>query len=200
MAKASDPIESGAWVGRQQAFALIASKCSGARALALREIKESKAFEQFGLTWKEFCVKHVGISRESADLLIRQYNEFGDAYFRLSQIARISPETYRQIEPKVDEDTVEIDGENFELTLPNAGRIRAAIDKMRHQRDEARRAADAREPLELSVLRQRHDALVEEARRLLFYYQPNSGRKPLVDLAHHAINRWKKAAEEFATP
>jgi hypothetical protein len=196
----TDPIESGAWVGRQQAFAVIASKCSAAQALALREIKESKAFEQFGLTWKEFCLKHVGMSRESADLLIRQYNEFGDAYFRLSQIARISPETYRQIQPKVGGDIVEINGENYELTLPNAGRIRAAIAKMRHERDEARRAADAREPLELNVLRSRQDALIEEARRLVFYYHPQSGRRDLVQLATHAINRWKTAAKEFAEP
>lgn len=197
MDTAPDLLESGAWIGRQQAFALIASKCSAAQALALKETKQSKAYELLGLTWSEFCLQHVGLSRERADALIHQYDEFGEAYFRLSQIARISPETYRRIEPNVEQDTVEIDGEKFELTLPNAAKIRAAIKKMRDERNQARRAADFREPLGLAALRGRQDALIEEARRLSFYFQPNSGREELVELANHAIDRWKKAVREF---
>src|SRR5208283_960464 len=122
--------------------ALIASKCSAA--LALEEIKESCAFEQLGLTWQEFCVQHVGLSRKRADAIIRQLDEFGEAYFRLSQIARISPETYRQVAPIVEHDTVEIDGQKFELTLANAAKIRAAIGKMRDERNQAQRAAEIR--------------------------------------------------------
>ena len=193
-----DLFESGSWVGRQQAFALIANKCSAAQALALKEIKESRAFQQLDLTWEEFCVKHVGLSRERIDAIIRQFDEFGEAYFRLSQIARISPETYRQVAPIVERDTVEIDGQNIELTLPNAGKIRAAIKKMRDERNQAQRAAELREPLGLDSLRHRHDAIVEEARRLSFYFRPDSGWPALVDLATHAINRWKEAAREFA--
>jgi hypothetical protein len=82
-----DSLESDAWVGRQQAFALIASKCSATQAHALKEIKESRAFEQLGLTWEEFCLQHVGLRRERADALIHQFDEFGEDYFRLSQIA-----------------------------------------------------------------------------------------------------------------
>ena len=193
-----DLLEFGAWVGRQQAFALIANKCSAAQALALKEIKESRAFEQLGLTWQQFCLKHVGLGRERADALIRQFDEFGEAYFRLSEIARISPETYRQVAPIVERDTVEIDGQQIELTLPNAGKIRAAIKKMRDERNQAQRAAELREPLGLDSLRHRHDAIVEEARRLSFYFHPDSGRPALVDLANHAIDCWKKAAREFA--
>jgi hypothetical protein len=48
------------------------------------------------------------------DALIRQFDEFGDDYFRLSQIARISPKTYRQVAPKVERDTVSIDGREIE--------------------------------------------------------------------------------------
>jgi hypothetical protein len=97
----------------------------------------------------------------------------------------------------VEQDTVEIDGEKFELTLPNAVKIRAAIKKMRDERNQARRAAEFREPLGLAALRGRQDALIEEARRLSFYFQPNSGREELVELANHAIDRWKKAVREF---
>jgi hypothetical protein len=158
-----DSLESDAWVGRQQAFALIASKCSAAQAHALKEIKESRAFEQLGLTWEEFCLQHVGLRRERADALIHQFDEFGEDYFRLSQIARIS--------------AVNIDGEEIELTLPNAARIRAAIKKMRQERNEGRRAAD---------LRHRHDAIVAEARGISYQFRPDGDRQELLDFVSHA--------------
>jgi hypothetical protein len=198
MDNAKNCIESGAWIGRQQAFAVIASKCSAAQALALKEMKASGAYQQLGLTWQDFCLQYVGVSRERTDALIRQYDEFGEAYFRLSQIAQISPETYRDIAPKVEGGAVEIDGQRIELTLPNANRIRAAIKKMRDERNQARRAADLREPLDLDALRHRQEALIEEVRRLSYYFQPNSGRPALVAFATHAINRWKEVSRELA--
>jgi hypothetical protein len=184
-----DSLESDAWVGRQQAFALIASKCSAAQAHALKEIKESRAFEQLGLTWEEFCLQHVGLRRERADALIHQFDEFGEDYFRLSQIARIS--------------AVNIDGEEIELTLPNAARIRAAIKKMRQERNQARRAADFREPFGLADLRHRHDAIVAEARSISYHFRPDSpagDRQELLDFVSHAIDRWKKLSRDFAGP
>jgi hypothetical protein len=36
-----DWLDMGAWVGRQQAFAVIAKKCSAAQALSLKQMKES---------------------------------------------------------------------------------------------------------------------------------------------------------------
>src|ERR1017187_8251111 len=90
-------IDAGAWVGRQQEFAVIANKCSAGQALSLKHVRETRLFEKVDLTWEEFCKEYAGISRENADRLIRQHEEFGDAYFRLSEIARISPETYRPI-------------------------------------------------------------------------------------------------------
>ena len=120
------------------------------------------------------------------DALIRQFDEFGDDYFRLSQIARISPKTYRQVAPKVERDTVSIDGQEIELTLPNAARIRAAIKKMRQERNEARRAADFREPFGLADLRHRHDAIVAEARSISYHFRPDGDRQELLDFVSHA--------------
>ena len=138
---AKDYIESGAWIGRQQAFAVIASKCSAAQALALKQMKDSRVYDQIGLSWPDFCLKYVGLGRERVDALIRQYNEFGEAYFRLSQIARISPDSYRELAPKVAGEVVTIDGKDYPMTAANAVKIRAALIKLRRERDEARRAA-----------------------------------------------------------
>src|SRR6516162_7325772 len=90
-------LDAAAWVGRQQAFAVIASKCSAAQAECLRQIKETRAHDQLGLTWEEFCIQHAGISRRYAETLISRLDEFGDTYFKLSQLARVSPDTYRRI-------------------------------------------------------------------------------------------------------
>ena len=96
-ASTPDRIDMGAWVGRQQAFAVIAKKCSAAQALSLKQMKESCSYEKFGLSWDDFCQQHAGISRVHADRIIRRYEEFGEACFRLSSLARISPEGYREI-------------------------------------------------------------------------------------------------------
>jgi len=79
-------------VGRQQAFAVIANKCSAAQALCLKQVRETRLYEKLDLTWDEFCKEYAGIGRAYADRLIQQHEEFGEAYFRLSEIARISPE------------------------------------------------------------------------------------------------------------
>jgi len=197
METVKDWVEAGAWIGRQQAFAIIGSKCSAAQAAALKEIRESRSYEQLGLTWEQFVLQYVGVGRERADALIRQYGEFGEAYFRLSQIARISPETFRQVAPTVENDTVEIDGEKFLLTMASAVKIRGAIKKMRDQLKQAKEAAELRQPLALTDLRNRQDALIEEARRLSYYYPPNSNRNELIGLTVYAINKWKALAHDL---
>jgi hypothetical protein len=123
-------IDAGAWVGRQQAFAVIASPCRGAQALSLKHVKQSRWYQQLSLTWEEFCQEYAGISRSRADNVIRQLDEFGESYFRLSEIARISPKTYRRIAGRVDGGVIEIGGRKLALTHENALKIRAAIQTL----------------------------------------------------------------------
>ena len=189
-------IDAGAWVGRQQAFAVIANKCSAAQALCLKQVRETRLFEKLGLNWEEFCKEYAGISRENADRLIRQHEEFGDAYFRLSEIARISPETYRQIVGQVSDEGIEFDGGKLALTPENAPQIRAAIQTLRAQLKQAR---DASQPAVPSIiqLQMRLDALIEEisrrARRIL---DPND-RTALQELAVCAIHKLTDVSESL---
>ena len=89
--------------------------------------------DDLGLTWEEFCHDYAGISHRHANDLIRQYDRFGDLYFRLSEIVRVSPETFQQIAGHVDGDTVDIDGEHLKLVPENAAKTRAAIQSLRNQ-------------------------------------------------------------------
>src|SRR5437899_3027032 len=117
--------EAGALTGRQQAFAMIASKCTYAQAVCLKEIHDTRAYETLGLTWEDFCSQHAGISRVTAETIIRRLDEFGEAYFRLAALVRISPDAFRQIAGRVTAETIQLDGEQIPLTSANACKIRA---------------------------------------------------------------------------
>lgn len=136
-------LDMGACVGRQQAFAVIANKCSAAQALSLKQMKEAGCHEQLGLSWDDFCGRYIGLSRRQADRIIGQYNEFGEAYFHLSTLARISAEDYRALSGTVADNCIEIDGESVALIPENAGRIRAFI---RAQRAPRSARAEQQEP------------------------------------------------------
>ena len=191
MEPSSDFIDTAAWIGRQQAFAVIASKCSAAQAQCLKQLKDSALHEKLGLTWDEFCRQHVGLSRPTADRLIQQYDEFGETYFRLSQLARISPGTYRQIAENVDDETITINGEEIALVPENARRIRAGLDRMRHQlREERSRTQPA-----LIELRMRLDALLAEAANRVSRAMPTLQRDHLKQLALDAVRGWTRIAQ-----
>ena len=182
-------IDAGAWVGRQQAFAVIANKCSAAQALCLKQVRESQVFEKLGLSWEEFCKEYAGISRVHAERLIQQHEEFGDAYFRLSEIARISPETYRQIAGQVSDEGLEFDGGKLALIPENGPKIRAAIQTLRAQLKQARDAGQSAVPGGIVQLHVRLDALIDQISRLARRILDPDDRAALQGLAVYAIRK-----------
>lgn len=127
----SQPFEIGLWLGRGQAFGVVANHCSAAQAECLRTIRESGAYQSLDLTWDEFCERQVGLSRQTVDALIHKLEDFGETYFHLASIVRISPEIYREIQPRIVDTTLEIEGERVEIAPENAPRIRAAVHRLR---------------------------------------------------------------------
>ena len=124
-------LELGKWVGRRQAFGLIATKCSVVDAECLKRIREEKLYRALGVTWDQFCQNETGISRAYADRLIQQLDELGEAYFRLSEMMQMSPETYRQISGAVTDLEIEFDGERIPICRENAARIAEAVAALR---------------------------------------------------------------------
>jgi len=84
-------------VGRRQAFALVAGRCSAADAEILFEIREKKLFRAMEATWEDFCSKRIGVTRSYVDRIIRQYRELGAAFCKLNSFARIKAAEYRVI-------------------------------------------------------------------------------------------------------
>ena len=189
-------IDAGAWVGRQQAFAMIANRCSAAQALCLKQVRESRLFEKLELTWEEFCKEFAGISRAQADRLIQQHEELEDAYFRLSEIARISPETYRRIASQVSDEGIEFDGRTLALTPENAPKIRAAIQTLRAQ---LQRVRDANQPTSpgITQLVMRLDALMEEVSAMSRRLLDAGDRAEIQGFVAYAVNKWTHVQSEI---
>ena len=123
-----------ALTGRGQALGAVASHALAAQARCLQDIRESGAYKKLGLTWAEFCEQHVRLSRQSVDALIHRLEEFGETYFRLSEIIQISPETYRRLAPRIQDGCIESEGERFQITPENTALVRKAIRELKANR------------------------------------------------------------------
>ena len=190
----------GSWTGLQNAFAAVAGSCSAARAQCLKQVRDSHLLDDLGLTWDEFCTEYAGISRGHADHLIHQYNEFGDSYFRLSEIARVSPKTYGQIAPHVDNDALDIDGQKIPLTPENAPRLRAAIQALRNQVRHP--PAPARPPAGVTELQIRLDAVAADCARAIAALPPpplpsDVDRPALRSFTVYAMNKFRNLARQL---
>ena len=140
---ASSDFDLGTWLGRRQAFSMIAGRASAADAECLRRIREQKLYRSRTAKWPEFCVRYVGASKTNVDRMIRQLEEFGPPFFQLAQLTRISPETYRAIAPQVGQEGLRFEGEAIALVPENAEKVSAAVAEMRRRAARNSRAEGA---------------------------------------------------------
>ena len=128
-----DAYELGEWMGRKQAFSGLAGRCSAADAECLRKIRSRKQYRALKLTWKQFCEQRVGVSHVTADKIIGLLEEFGPAYFLLSQATRISEREYRQICSAVRGQNLLCAGEEIPIDADHAPKLNAAIEQLRRE-------------------------------------------------------------------
>ena len=126
-------LDIGQVIGMQQAFGLIGAKCSAGQAELLRQIRDTGVHRFLNLSWDDFCPRYVGVSRQHVDATIRRLNEFGDVYFRLSAIVNVSPETFREMLPRISGGTIEIAGNVVPIEPENAPAIRAEVNRLRDE-------------------------------------------------------------------
>jgi hypothetical protein len=138
--EAAGMLNLGAVLGQNQAFALVAGRCSAAQAATLLRLRQDKQHLKCGLNWREFCVKYLNISGSEADRLIRLWEEFGAGYFELSQLMPISAESYRAIEPAVKDGALHHDGEAIPLDNENRRKLVEAVAQLRHTAGAGNRA------------------------------------------------------------
>ena len=194
----SEPVELGACIGRAQAFGLIANQCSAAQADSLRRIRDAAAYKLLHLTWDEFCREHAGLSRTRVDTLIDCLEEFGETYFRLSEIVHISPEAYRQIAPRIQAEQLEIEGELVDIVPENATRIRAGVTRLRNQLKQAQHAADRAGMPAIAELHNRLHECFQKMSALAACPLSDievAGIHGLVNFANHSLRRLAKQLE-----
>jgi hypothetical protein len=158
----------GAWLGRHQAFGLIANRCSAADAECLKAIRDGGEYKQLGLTWEQFCTKYAGVSRVHAERQIHSLEEFGANYFRMTEIMQISPQTYRLIAGAVSDEGIECNGERIPLARENRDRVAAAVAAMR-----TRPKTKTGDGSGIGSIRKRLNALLDEA----YHVAPQANRR-----------------------
>jgi len=129
--KADKAVDLGKWLGRRQAFALVAGRCSAADAECIRRMREERNYRALAPNWDEFCKDQLGISRAWADRIIQHLNEFGPAYFLLAQVVKMTPDEFRKIRGAVRGQALLHAGEEIPIESENAGRLAAAIEELR---------------------------------------------------------------------
>jgi len=129
--QAREAAEVGVWLGRRQAFAMMAGRCSASDAECLRDIRAHKRYRAFNMAWDQFCTEHLGINRATADRVIRQLDEFGPEFFTLAQLTHITPAEFRQLQPAVRGHALLHAGEAIPIEAQNGPRLAAALDELR---------------------------------------------------------------------
>lgn len=124
-------LDLGSVMGHHLALGLVAGRCSAAQAAGLRRLREAKLYKCVSPHWQDFCVQFLKTSRAQADHLIQLLDEFGPRYFELSQLTRISPQTYRAIAPAFKDGALEFHGQTIELIPENSRQVAAAVAELR---------------------------------------------------------------------
>jgi hypothetical protein len=118
-------------LGERRAFSRVADSCSAADAECLRRMRDERMYRTKKVNWSQFCTRYLDISKSEANNIIQRFEEFGQSYFEVSRIVRISPESYRAIAHAVKDKSIEHNGERIALTGENAQRVTAAVQALR---------------------------------------------------------------------
>ncbi len=124
-------LDLGVALGKNQAFGLVAGRCSAAQAAMLVRLRQEKKYLLCAQNWRDFCTTFLRISGSEADRMIRLWQEFGPEYFEIAQLMRISPDGYRAIAPAVKDGALHHNGEAIEFDAENSRRLAAAVSELR---------------------------------------------------------------------
>jgi hypothetical protein len=133
-------LDLGVALGHNQAFSLVAGRCSAAQAAGLSRLRQEKKYLQCAPNWREFCSGFLKISGSEANRIISLWEEFGAEYFELAQLMRISPDCYRAIEPAVKDGALHHNGEAIEFDPENSRKLVAAVSELRTSAKPAKKA------------------------------------------------------------
>jgi hypothetical protein len=184
----NDAFDVGTWMGRRQAFALVAGRCLAADAEILSEIREKKLFRTVEQNWEDFCAKRLGMNRSYVDRVIRQFKELGPNFSKLNCFTRIKAAEYRAIAAAVTDDGLSYGGEVIALESENAPKLAEAVEAFRRdsiaETDQADPADQAFTKAEKAM-----KSAVSEFQRLQAMHLDDEGRTKLLSALESSRNR-----------
>ena len=130
-------IELGKWMGRREAFGLIAGRCSAAEIESLQKIRDGKLYQRLNDTWEDFCLRQLRVSKRTVDRDIAFLRRFGPAFFTLRQLARITVREYTAVAGQVSEDGVHVDGALVPLLPENSEALAQALKTLLERNSQA---------------------------------------------------------------
>ena len=134
-------LELGQLLGGRRAFSAIAGRCSAADAECIKRIRDQKQFRHVAPSWEEFCPKHLGMSRTTANVIIRQLEDYGPEYFELVQLTRVTPAEYRNIAGAVKDHAIRWNDEVIALIPENSEKVAAAVADLKNNSGDDKPAA-----------------------------------------------------------
>ncbi len=165
-AEDAEMLELGAIVGQNQAFGLVAGRCSAAQAETLRRLRDEKKYKRCTEDWRQFCSHYLNMSGAQADRIIALLEKFGPGYFELAQLTRISPETYQIVEPAVQNGALHCHGEAIHLDPENARKVAAAVARLRREAVEKKPAPNP-SASRLADIERRFSELIRDMQEVL---------------------------------
>jgi hypothetical protein len=184
-----DAFRIGTWLGRKQAFGLVAGRCAVAEIECLLEVYESKMYQAVEPTFEAYCKNHLGISSRTAMRLMQQYQKQGPELAKLNSFTRIRPSEYRLFAASLSEEGLVHNGETIPLEPENRPQLAQAVDAIRRESagdpeplDPAAKAfAKAEKAMQSAVAEftRLQDMKLDEEGRLKLLITVESGRKQL---------------------
>jgi hypothetical protein len=118
-------------LGRNTICYRIAGRCTSELASLLKDWRDEKRYKAYCSCWSEFCVQYLNTTRSEADKLIRMWEQYGDAFFRLAAVTRITAETFRHIAYAVKDGTLCFGGQIIPLLPEYTEEITRAVAVLR---------------------------------------------------------------------
>jgi len=185
-------VQLGQILGRRQAYVELAGRCSAFDAASIKRLREAKLYSKLAPNWGEFCPKYLGMSKASADRVIRWLDDFGPDFFTLTQLTRVTPDEYRErIAPAMADGAIRRGGETIKLIPENTEKVAAAVDELRQSSTPEAGRMDADE--RVHALSRRIDGVVTEFRKLR---KAGATRQWLLALAQRAREQMKQLEDE----
>ena len=155
----------GQWLGRREAFGLIAGRCSAAEIEAIRQIRDEQLYQDWNCSWDECCTLHLHASRRSVERELGYLRKYGPAFFTVRQLTHLTVKEYESIAGHITEQGVNLDGALIAVNADNNHQLAAAVEELL-KRAEPRQPKTAPEPVAIDAVVKRCRTIAEQLQSL----------------------------------